>query len=473
MLIGRVKEQSELMEAYRAAESKFVVVYGRRRVGKTYLVRQTFKDHISFAHSGQANAKLNEQLFGWCASLKDAGMEVNKLPKSWLEAFELLKEHIRKSKAKKKVIFIDELPWLDTPKSRFVNALEFFWNGWASGRDDVLLIVCGSATSWIVNKIFKNHGGLHNRVTNQIYLKPFTLNECEEYSHSLNLSYSRMDVLEGYMVMGGIPYYWSLLEPGYSMAQNIDRLFFADKGKLRYEFNELYHSLFRNPENYITIVQILGKNNAGLTRDELIDKSKIENGGNLSKQLEDLEHCGFIQYLNTPSNKKYRGVYKLIDNFTLFYLKYMRENSTNDESFWTNNYNSSVRLSWVGIAFERVCFQHIRQIKEAMQIGGVLSNVYSLNIKAANSNRRGAQIDMIIDRNDNTINLCEMKFSNKPFTIDKEYQRNLLNKIESVQEYSNHKKTIILTMITTYGIEKNGYWNIVQKEVTINDLFKE
>ena len=473
MLIGRIKEQNELLEAYRAAESKFIVVYGRRRVGKTYLVRQTFKDHISFAHSGQANAKLNEQLFGWCASLKDAGMEVNKLPKSWLEAFELLKEHIRKSKVKKKVIFIDELPWLDTPKSRFVNALEFFWNGWASGRDDVLLIVCGSATSWIVNKIFKNHGGLHNRVTNQIYLKPFTLNECEEYSHSLNLSYSRLDVLEGYMVMGGIPYYWSLLEPGYSMAQNIDRLFFADKGKLRYEFNELYHSLFRNPENYITIVQILGKNNAGLTRDELIDKSKIENGGNLSKQLEDLEHCGFIQYLNTPSNKKYRGVYKLIDNFTLFYLKYMRENSTNDESFWTNNYNSSVRLSWVGIAFERVCFQHIRQIKEALQIGGVLSNVYSLNIKAANSNGRGAQIDMIIDRNDNTINLCEMKFSNKPFTIDKEYQRNLLNKIESVQEYSNHKKTIILTMITTYGIEKNGYWNIVQKEVTINDLFKE
>ena len=217
----------------------------------------------------------------------------------------------------------------------------------------------------------------------------------------------------------------------------------------------------------------MGKNNAGLTREELIDKTKIENGGNLSKQLEDLEHCGFIQYLNTPSNKKYRGVYKLIDNFTLFYLKYMRENSNNDESFWTNNYNSSVRLSWVGLAFERVCFQHIRQIKEALQIGGVLSNVYSLNIKTANSNGRGAQIDMIIDRNDNTINLCEMKFSNKPFTIDKEYQRNLLNKIESVQEYTNHKKTIILTMITTFGIEHNGYWNIVQKEVTIDNLFKE
>lgn len=473
MLIGRIKEQRELMEAYRASESRFVVVYGRRRVGKTYLVRQTFKEQLTFAHSGQANAKLNDQLFGWCSSLKEAGMAVNNLPKTWLEAFELLKEHIRNSSAKKKVIFIDELPWLDTPKSRFVNALEFFWNGWASGRDDVLLIVCGSATSWIVNKIFKDHGGLHNRVTNQIYLKPFTLNECEKYTHSLNLNYSRMDILEGYMVMGGIPYYWSLLKAGESLAQNIDRLFFADKGKLRYEFNDLYHSLFRNPDHYIAIVRALGKNSMGLTRDEIISNTKIQNGGNLSKQLEDLVHCGFIQYVNTPSNKRYRCVYKLIDNFTLFYLKYMNENTVNDESFWTNNYNSSVRLSWVGIAFERVCFQHIRQIKEALQIGGVLSNVYSLRTKDTNAKGYGAQIDMIIDRNDNTINLCEMKFSKKAFTIDKEYQRKLLNKIDCIQEYTNYKKTIILTMVTTEGVEHNGYWNTVQKEVTMNDLFKE
>ena len=473
MLIGRIKEQQELLDAYRATESKFVVVYGRRRVGKTYLVRQTFKNQFTFAHSGQANARLNEQLFGWCASLKDAGMTVDKLPKSWLEAFELLKELIRVSKAPKKVVFIDELPWLDTPKSGFVNALEFFWNGWASGRDDVLLIVCGSATSWIVNKVFKNHGGLHNRITNQIYLKPFTLNECEQYMHNMNLSFTRSDILECYMVMGGIPYYWSLLEPGDSLAQNIDKLFFAEKGKLRYEFNELYHSLFRNPDNYIAIVMALGKNSAGLTRGELINATKIENGGNLSKQLEDLEHCGFIKYSVSPKNKINGGIYRLVDQFTMFYLKYMKENSVNDESFWTHNYNSSVRLSWVGIAFERVCFQHIRQIKEALQIGGVLSTVYSLNIKDESGKRSGAQIDMVIDRKDNTINLCEMKFSYKTFTIDKDYYANLMNKLDCIQEYSNHKKTIILTMITTYGIEHNGYWNIVQKEVTMDDLFKE
>lgn len=471
MLIGRIQEQKELMGAYQAAESKFVVVYGRRRVGKTYLVRQTFKEKFTFAHSGQANASLSEQLFGWCASLKDSGMAVDKMPHSWLEAFELLKDLIRQSQVRKKVIFIDELPWLDTPRSRFVNALEFFWNSWASGRDDVLLIVCGSATSWIVNKIFKNHGGLHNRVTNQIYLKPFTLNECEKYIESMKLNYARYDILEGYMVMGGIPYYWSLLQRGESLAQNIDRLFFADKGKLRFEFNELYDSLFRNPEKYVTIVRVLGQNPSGLTRDEIIKMTKIENGGNLSKVLEELGHCGFIQYVNTNPRKKNGGLYKLVDNFTLFYFKFMSENKTNNELFWTHNYNAAVRLSWVGLAFERVCFQHIRQIKDALKIGGVLTNVYSLRIK--DDHGKGAQIDMLIDRADNTVNLCEMKFSNQEYLIDKKDSENLQNKIDIFQKFTNYKKTILLTMITPRGIEHNGYWGMVQSEVTADDLFKE
>lgn len=203
MLVGRVAEREELLNAYHAAESKFVVVYGRRRVGKTYLVRQTFKEKFTFSHSGLANASLSEQLFGWCASLKEAGMSMGRLPKNWLEAFELLKDLIRQSRAERKVIFIDELPWLDTPRSRFVNALEFFWNGWVSGRDDILLVVCGSATSWIVNRIFKNHGGLHNRVTNQIHLKPFTLNECEQYVNGMGLSFNRYDILEGLHGNGG------------------------------------------------------------------------------------------------------------------------------------------------------------------------------------------------------------------------------------------------------------------------------
>lgn len=471
MLVGRVAEREELLNAYHAAESKFVVVYGRRRVGKTYLVRQTFKEKFTFSHSGLANASLSEQLFGWCASLKEAGMSMGRQPKNWLEAFELLKDLIRQSRAEKKVIFIDELPWLDTPRSRFVNALEFFWNGWVSGRDDILLVVCGSATSWIVNRIFKNHGGLHNRVTNQIHLKPFTLNECEQYVNGMGLSFNRYDILEGYMVMGGIPYYWSLLQRGESMAQNIDRLFFADNGKLRYEFSELYDSLFRDSSRYVTIVKVLGQCHAGLTRDEIINKTKIENGGGLSRMLEDLQHCGFIQYVNGNPPKKNGGLYKLTDNFTLFYFKFMGENKHNDEMFWSHNYNAAVRFSWIGLAFERVCFQHIRQIKDALKIGGVMTSVYPLRIKGKPD--KGAQIDMLIDRADNTINLCEIKFSKKEFLIDKEYSQVLQNKINLLQELTNFKKTILLTMITTNGIEHNGYWSMVQNEVISDDLFKE
>lgn len=258
MLIGRKIQQAELMDTYHADDSKFVALYGRRRVGKTFLVKETFKDKFTFTHSGLANGSLQEQLYGWRSSLENAGYPVTSTPKHWLEAFDMLKELIRRSQAKKKVIFIDEMPWMDTPRSKFVTALEFFWNGWASLREDILLIVCGSATSWIINKIFRNHGGLHNRVTHQIYLKPFTLHECEEYSQAKRLAFSRYDLLEAYMVMGGVPYYWSMLEKGKSLAQNIDSLFFSPQGMLHYEFRELYDSLFRNPDTYIEVVKVLG-----------------------------------------------------------------------------------------------------------------------------------------------------------------------------------------------------------------------
>ena len=319
MIIGRDKEQQELREAYFSEESKFVAVYGRRRVGKTYLVRQTFKDSLTFSHSGQAKGALAEQLFGWKSSLKDAGYDVTKSPSSWLEAFDMLKDLIRKSEEKKKVVFIDEMPWLDTPRSNFVNALEFFWNGWASGRDDVLLIVCGSATSWIVNKLFRNHGGLHNRVTNKIYLQPFTLHECELYMQQRGLSLTRYDIIEGYMILGGIPFYWSFLEKGKSLAQNIDSLIFAEDGKLRYEFSELYNSLFRNPDNYIKVVLALGQCQSGLTREEIINKCGMASSGTLTTVIEDLENCGFIRKVAAFGRKSQQS-YMLIDNYTLFYL---------------------------------------------------------------------------------------------------------------------------------------------------------
>ena len=473
MLIGRNKERQELLSAYNAKESEFVAVYGRRRVGKTYLVRQTFKDNMTFSHSGQAKGSLREQLYGWRSSLKDAGLNVQNTPTNWLEAFDMLKDLIRQSKEMKKVIFIDELPWLDTPRSKFVNALEFFWNGWASGRDDVMLIVCGSATSWVINKLFKNHGGLHNRVTRRIYLEPFTLHECELYMIQRGVALSRYDILEGYMIMGGIPFYWSFIERGKSLAQNIDNLFFSKHGTLHNEFNELYNSLFRHPDAYVKIVKALGASKGGMTREELLTKCHLPSSGSISTILEDLENCGFVR--NTPSyGQKNRGIYQLMDNYTLFYLKFIEADGSNDEHFWTHNYLSPLHNAWVGLAFERVCFQHVQQIKQALGISGVATSVCSWRIgPTAPGTNDGAQIDMLIDRADNMVNICEMKFSKNNYLVSQKDSLSIANKVERFSRSINHKKSINITLVTISGIEKSGHWSDIHSIVTAEDLFKE
>ena len=472
MLIGREKEQKTLKTAFNSDESQFVAVYGRRRVGKTYLVRQFFSGKLSFAHSGQAKGSMKEQLYGWCASLREAGLRIETAPKNWLEAFELLKDLVRQSPDGKKVIFIDEMPWLDTPRSNFTNALEYFWNGWAAGRNDILLIVCGSATSWIVSKLFKNHGGLHNRVTHRILVEPFTLHECEMYIEKRGFKLSRYDIIEAYMVMGGIPYYWSLLERGKSVAQNIDDLFFTKNGNLRYEFQELYQSLFKNPDYYINIVLSLGSSKTGMTRDELINACHLPSSGTVSIALEDLEHCGFIN--KTPLyNLKNRAKYCLIDNFTLFYIKFMNNSGNTDEHFWSHNYKSALHNAWVGLAFERVCFQHIPQIKSALGISGVHCEVYTWQTGQSADGTRGAQIDMLIDRADNMINICEMKFSKTPYTISNEDSLSIANKVERFSEAISNTKSINVTMITVNGITENGHWNDVHNVVSAEELFRE
>jgi uncharacterized protein len=473
MIIGRNKEQEELQRAYTSEYSEFVAVYGRRRVGKTYLIRETFCYKFTFSHAGMANGNKQEQLAAWRQSLEECGMHLTKTPRDWMEAFGLLRTLIKDSSEERKVIFIDEMPWMDTPGAKFVNALEFFWNSWASARKDILLIICGSATSWIINKIFKNHGGLHNRVTYRIYLQPFTLHECELYAESQQVKFTPYDLLEAYMVMGGVPYYWSLLDKGMSLAGNIDELFFSQNGELRYEFEALYHSLFRQPEVYIKIVTLLGNHKNGLTRNEIIEGASLQDNGATTHVLEDLEHCGFIRWYNNFGKRKNDVVFQLIDNFTLFYFKFMQKNKSNDNHFWSSVYNSSTRYSWTGLAFERVCFQHIPQIKQALGISGVTTNTLAFKLKGDNEDSSGVQIDMLIDRADNVINLCEMKFSQDTYTIDKDYDQQLRHKLTRFTEATKTRKAVHLTMVTTYGVTHNTYWNRVQKEVTAEDLFKE
>lgn len=470
MIIGRKEEQQILHSAVQSENSEFIAVYGRRRVGKTYLIRETFGYKFTFQHTGLAKGNTKEQLFSFAISLRDAGYDDCPIPKSWLEAFSLLSSYLKNSTDEKKIVFLDELPWMDTARSNFISAFEHFWNGWASARKDIVLIICGSATSWIINKVINDHGGLHNRVTKQIALQPFTLKECERFAESKGLEMSRYQLAECYMVLGGIPYYWSLLEKGLSLAQNIDKIIFAKNGKLSNEFNQLYASLFKSPEQYIDIVTALGKKKAGMTREEIIAATDKYSNGALSKVLDELEYCGFIRKYNGFDKKSKQAIYQLIDNYTLFYFKFIQQNENNDEHFWSASIDSAMHRAWSGLAFERLCMAHTQQIKAALGIAGVLSNVYSWR-KEADETSDGAQIDLLIDRKDQVINLCEMKYSLSEYAIDAEYERKLRNKKSAFIDATNTRKAVHLTMVTTFGIKANAHSGIVQNEITLEDLF--
>ncbi|MDR3366570.1 MAG: AAA family ATPase [Prevotellaceae bacterium] len=468
-MIGRKEEQRYLQRFTESKQSEFVVVYGRRRVGKTFLVREYFGNRFTFYHSGLANTEMHLQLRNFCSSLNKYGKISYPEVATWLETFGQLIHLLSNSKQKgKKVVFIDEMPWMDTARSGFIQALEFFWNSWASAQKDILLIVCGSATSWMVNKLLRNHAGLHNRVTQQIYLKPFTLAECEEYFQANSIEMSRHQIVENYMIFGGVPYYLSLMQKQLSMAQNIDKLCFKEKGRLANEFGNLYASLFRSHEKHVKIVEVLSKKVKGLTRDEIVKIAKVPDGGGLTQTLEELELCGFIRRYKSFGKKERDSLFQLSDFFTLFYFNFMKNNPFDDEHYWTNFIETARHRAWSGYAFEQVCLAHVPQIKQKLGISGVLTSTAAWRSRESD---KGAQIDLLIDRNDRVINLCEMKFANQPFVVDKKYDENLRNKRAVFEQETKTRKAVHLTLITTYGVFHNKYWGDIQSEVTMDDLF--
>ena len=472
-MFGREEEKRVLLSLLESEKSEFVAVYGRRRVGKTFLVRETFNYKFAFQHTGLQDANIKEQLEEFANSLIIAGMKKVKRPKNWSQAFFMLGQHLNTLPDGKKVVFIDELPWLDAPNSKFVSALDHFWNGWATARKDIVLVVCGSATSWIMDKIVMNYGGLHNRLTEQIFLRPFTLHECEEYAQQRNLGMSRRNILETYMILGGIPFYWDMLRKDLSWAQNIDRMFFYPNGKMRNEFEALYKSLFRSPQPYIDVVTTLGTKKAGITRNELLSALGEDSGGRLTKMLRELEQCGFIRSFNSIGKAKKESIYQLIDNFTLFYFKFMANGLINEKDYWSRTISKPIYNAWSGLAFERVCFQHIDQIKRALGISGIISNVYSWVYIPKNSDEKGAQIDMLIDRDDNVINVCEMKFSQAEYELTEKYDMELRNKVSAFQSKTKTRKGVSLVMITSYGLKRNAWANGIQSQLTLDDLFQQ
>jgi AAA+ ATPase superfamily predicted ATPase len=449
---------------------EFVVVYGRRRVGKTFLVKEFFNQSFTFYVTGLANAEKEAQMENFNASLHFYGKMPYPQVDSWIEAFRQLIHVLEHSKKKgKKVIFIDELPWFDTPRSGFVTGLEYFWNSWASARPDILLIVCGSATSWMINKLLKNRGGLHNRVTRRMPIAPFTLGECEDFFRYKKIVMERREMVESYMIFGGIPFYLNMFEKGYSLAQNVDNLCFSKNGALRDEFSSLYASLFKHAENHIKVVNALGKKTKGLTREEIVKESKLQGGG-LTNVLEELEQCGFIRIYNAFDKKTKDRLYQLVDFYSLFYFNFIKSSKQSDEHFWTNLIDNAKHRAWSGYAFEQVCLMHIDQIRQNLGIAGVVT--YTSSWRSRHS-KPGAQIDLVIDRNDSVINLCEIKYAKNEFVIDKKYYETLRNKRDAFILETKTRKAVHLTLVTTYGVKPNEYSGHVQSEVKMNNLFRK
>ncbi len=472
MIIGRQDEISKLKKAYDSIYSEFVAVYGRRRIGKTFLIRETFKGKFTFQYTGIFNVPNQEQLEEFHHSLLAQGLSRDlPAPKTWYDAFHLLEELVSASTLERKIIFLDELPWMDTTNSRFLPAFEHFWNGWASARQDILLIICGSATSWIINKVLRNVGGLYNRVTYKLRLTQFSLAECEELARNLRLPYNRNMILEGYMIMGGVPYYWTKLEPTKSMGQNINDLFFKVGGELHGEFSFIYASMFKSPEKYIKVVEALSGRKSGLTRDEIIKNGKLDSSGQLSGILDDLIECGFVRKYCHLDKKQRDAIYQLVDCYTLFYYQFIKKSYGTDEQYWVRIMQTPTYATWCGLAFERVCLLHSRQIKSAIGISGILANLFSWHIKKTKEHP-GVQIDLVIDRADNVINVCEMKYAPGGYRLTDSELRKIRERINVFGMYLPRRKVVMPVLITSNGLLPNSNSFEIPLQVTGDQLFE-
>jgi AAA+ ATPase superfamily predicted ATPase len=472
-IIGRKEELIILDKVFKSPKSEFLVLYGRRRVGKTFLINRVFGPHFSFRITAMSSTTFSGQLVNFMAaynaSVSDSQLLLSEAPKNWFSAFQAIIRLAEADKRPKKVIFFDELPWFDAYGADFLSALEHFWNAWASYRSDILLIGCGSAASWMINQIIHNHGGLHNRITERIALQPFTLSETEAFLQEKGGVFDRFQLLELYMVMGGIPYYLENIQVNRSVAQNIDRMFFSPNGLLRTEYDDLYRSLFKHPGKHLMIVEALAQKSKGLSRKDILAATKLPNGGTSTKVLEELEQSGFIKQYSPFGSNKRESLFQLIDPFTLFYLTFIKDSRAEGEGAWISQMDSAKWHAWSGYAFEYICRAHIQAIKRHLGISGMYTEISNWRTKKS---EKGAQIDLIIDRKDHVINICEMKFSIHPFSISKSYAENLKHKLMSFRTESKTTKTLFLTLITTYGVVPNAYSaQCVQESLDMNALF--
>lgn len=470
--IGRKEEKEILQEALHSLEAEMVAVIGRRRVGKTFMVKTVYAKDMAFDITGIQNGELQDQL----RIFRDQLMEYLKseiiipIPKDWFEAFRLLQDYLQTlPKDKKQVVFFDELPWLATHKSKFLQAFGYFWNSWA-WQQNLVVVICGSAASWMIRKVVNNTGGLYNRITKRIYLQPFTLSETEEYLNAKHLKFNRYQIVQLYMALGGIPHYLKEIKKGKSAVQNINDICFSRNGLLRDEFKRLYPSLFPNADKHFKIIRALANKQEGLTRPEIVKQTQFADGGGLTTILDELSHSGFITPYRTFRKKKGK-IYRLTDEYSLFYLKFIEHNALEGQDIWQHLSQTQSYKSWTGYAFENICLKHVPNIKKALGISGIYSLSSSFYRKGT-STEKGIQVDLLIDRNDHVINLFEIKFYNKEFIMTKTYADSLRKKMWRFEEITKTKKQIFWVFISSFGLKKNEHsLDIIHQSLTLDDLF--
>ncbi len=474
-MVGRHDHIREMRSLLNSSQAEFLVVTGRRRVGKTYLIDNVYEDNLAFQMTGIQNGNLSTQLLNFSQKLAEySGAPYVSPAANWQEAFIQLKQYLQTlNKNKSHVIFMDELPWIYTIRSGFLQLLAHFWNDYLSKQKNFTLVICGSATSWIINKITNDKKGLHNRVTHSIHLQPFNLSEVQEYLVSRKIKLTRQNIAQIYMIMGGIPYYLKDIKKGESVPVMIERMCFRDGGLLKREYENLYHALFDNPQNHEAIVAVLSKSKDGLTRSQIIQKAKLKAGGPYTRAMEELMQSGFV-IEEQPFNKKKRGsIYKINDEYSVFYHKFIKKNKKYIKGMWQQQSASQSYKIWCGYAFEMLCKKHIDSIKQSLGIASIYTEVSSLRVSSDNSHDERFQIDLIIDRKDATINLCEIKYHATSYKIDKAYASKLTWRQQRFREYTKTKKTIFNTLITNQGIVDNAYaMEVVDSTVELDALFE-
>lgn len=470
LMIGRRKELDDLAEYCQSGKAELVCVYGRRRVGKTYLMENAFGGEFAFSATGSEDKRGRTQLKVFHSALREFGCRERAVPSDWFEAFERLKAMLEsddtvRSREGRRVVFLDEFPWFATKRSDFLYAFADFWNRWASKQDDVMVIVCGSATSWIVKNLFENTGSLYNRVTRQMYIAPFDLYEVEQMAESLRLGWGRDAILQCYMVFGGLPYYINMLDRRKSFAQNIDALCLDVRAPLRREVPHLMEATLGESPLHRSILRALSASKAGIRRKDLAESIAGSKSGTLKRALDDLEKCGYIRkYKNRYEDRK-PTVYQIIDPFLLFSFRFIEGK---EQSSWQELAGTQAYYAWRGNAFEIACLCHIQQLKHAIGISAVQTECFPW---MSSESEPGAQVDLVIERADKVTNLCEMKYTDGEFAIDKEYEEDLRRKRRVFQSESGTTDAVLLTMVSAHGLKENTHsWDIAAT-VTADDLF--